>query len=165
MLVLLTILYRGPAFVISLRKVANHLGMDKVRFTDYIFRKLDETTESFSDMQRGTFILGALASILIWITLYSVNYTLIIAIGIDMTFWAVLFASTFAIITTILPVQGIGGFGTMEGGLAIGFIAFGISKETAICSGFVYHILFCIFFTILGLYGILMLKLKIPTQN
>lgn len=157
-LVLLTILYSGHAFVISLRKIVNHLGMDNVRFTDYIFRKLDETNESFSDIHRGTFIWSAFISILIWITIYSLNYTLIIAMGLDMGFWAVLFASTFAIITTVSPIQGIGGFGTMEGGWVIGFIALGISKKVAISMGFSYHILIFIFFIALGLYGIIILK-------
>jgi len=152
MLVLLTIIYRGPAFVISLRKIANRLGMDKVSFIDYILRKIDETIECFGGMHRGTFIWSALVSIALWIALYSVNYTLIIAMGIDMTFWIVLFASTFALVTTILPVQGIGGFGTIESGWAIGFISAGLSKEVAISSGFVVHIITILYVLILGGY-------------
>ena len=155
MLAMLVIIYRGYLFVISLRSIANYLGMWKLPFIDYIFRKMDETIESFSDMRRGTFVWSALVSILIWIALYSMTYTLIIAMGIDMTFWTVLFASTFALITMILPVQGIGGFGTMEGGWAVGLITMGVTKEVAISSGFSYHIIILIYFLILGFMSIL----------
>lgn len=152
-LVLIITISQGHTFVMLLRKMATHLGMDKIRILDYVFRKMDEATESFSDMHRGTFIWSALISIVIWIILYSVNYTLIIAMGIDMNFWTVLFASTFALITTILPVQGVGGFGTIEGGWAIGFIAMGVPKEVAISSGFSVHIILISYFLTLGLIG------------
>ena len=88
------------------------------------------------------------------------NYTLIIAMGIDMTFWTVLFASSFAIITTILPVQGIGGFGTMEGGWTIGLMAMGVTKGIAISSGFSYHIIVLFYIGILGCIGILKNNIK-----
>lgn len=149
-LVLIITISQGHTFIMLLRKMATHLGMDKIRTLNYVFRKMDEATESFSDMHRVTFVWSALVSIVLWLVLYSVNYTLIIAMGIDMTFWTVLFASTFAIITTILPVQGIGGFGTIEGGWAIGFIAAGMSKEFAISSGFSVHIILISYVIILG---------------
>ena len=154
-LLLLIIIYKGRAFVILLRGMVNHFGMDQTHIVDYIFRKMDETIESFSCMHRSTFIWSALVSIVIWIVLYSVNYTLIIAMGINMTFWTVLFASTFALITTILPIQGVGGFGTMEGGWTIGFLAMGLTKEVAISSGFSVHIIIISYFSILGLIGVL----------
>jgi len=154
-LLLLIIIYKGRAFVILLRGMVNHFGMDQIHIVDYIFRKMDETIESFSCMHRSTFIWSALVSIVIWIVLYSVNYTLIIAMGINMTFWTVLFASTFALITTILPIQGVGGFGTMEGGWTIGFLAMGLTKEVAISSGFSVHIIIISYFSILGLIGVL----------
>lgn len=154
-LVLIITISQGHTFVMLLRKMVHHLGMDKIRILDYVFRKMDEATESFSDMHRSTFIWSALLSILIWIALYSMNYTLIIAMRIDMLYWTVLFASTFAIITTILPVQGIGGFGTMEGGWAIGFITMGMTKEVAISSGFGYHIIVFFYIGILGCMAIL----------
>ena len=157
MLVLLTIIHRGPAFVTSLRRIANYFGMDKVCFVDYIFKKMDETIESFSDMHRSTFIWSALVSILIWIVLYSMNYTLITAMGIDMNFLIVLFASTFAIITTILPVQGIGGFGTFESGWVIGSIAVGLTREAAVSSGFALHLIGLFYVLVLGIMGMYVL--------
>ena len=150
-LVLIITISQGHTFVMLLRKMATRLGMDKIRILDYVFRKIDEATESFSDMHRGMFVLSALVSIVLWLVLYSVNYALIIGMRIDITFWTVLFGSTFALITTILPVQGIGGFGTIEGGWAIGFIATGITKEVAISSGFSVHIISIFYFLILGL--------------
>jgi uncharacterized membrane protein YbhN (UPF0104 family) len=62
-------------------------------------------------------------------------------------------ASTFSLLTTILPFQGIGGFGTMEGGWTIGFMLFGMSKDLAIISGFGVHIITIFYFLVLGVIG------------
>jgi len=159
-LVLLMTIYQGRVFVIVLKKTVNYLGMDKMSFADYIFRKMDETVERFSNMHGSIFIWGVLVSIIIWVVSYSVNYILIVGMGINLTFWTFLFASTFALITTILPIQGVGGFGTMEGGWTIGFLAIGVTKEVAISSGFAAHIIMISYFTILGLIGLVRMKNK-----
>jgi len=54
---------------------------------------------------------------------------------------------------SILPIQGIGGFGTLEGSWAISFMAMGVTKEAAISSGFVMHIISIIYLAILFIIG------------
>ena len=154
-LLLLIIIYKGRAFVILLRGMANHFGMDQIHFVDYIFRKMDETIESFCCMRPRQFIWITLLSMGIWFSLYLINYVLVTAMGLNLAFEAVLFASTFALITTILPIQGVGGFGTMEGGWTIGFLAMGLTKEVAISSGFSVHIISIFYLLILGLMGLI----------
>jgi uncharacterized membrane protein YbhN (UPF0104 family) len=65
---------------------------------------------------------------------------------INMQIEAVFLASTILFMLSILPIQGIGGFGTFEGSWAVSFMAVGVSKEAAISSGFLSHIfgIFCI---------------------
>lgn len=61
----------------------------------------------------------------------------------------------------VLPIQGIGGFGIYEGGWTAGFIFVGLSKAVAISTGFGCHSIILSFSLLLGLCGILYLKLTI----
>lgn len=157
-LVLVILMTAGDAIAQTIRKISTNSKLIKKCFIVYLSRKLEETVGSFSQINRTQTRGAVMLSICIWISLYSVNYMLANAISINVSFWAVLFASTFAMLTTLLPIQGMGGFGTMESGWTVGFMLLGITKETAITSGFSYHILICTFFFTLGLYGMLMLK-------
>jgi uncharacterized membrane protein YbhN (UPF0104 family) len=72
-----------------------------------------------------------------------------------LTYFSVIFASTFAILTTVLPFQGLGNFGTLEAGWTLGFVAVGVSREMAISSGFTYHFVIILYFVVWGLWGFL----------
>jgi uncharacterized membrane protein YbhN (UPF0104 family) len=51
------------------------------------------------------------------------------------------FGSTVAVIGNALPISGIGNWGTLEAGWAVGFLMVGLSKEKAIATGFGIHII------------------------
>ena len=159
-LALLMFIYYSRGFIERLRDISVYLGLNEMYALNYIFRKMDEMAQSFSRIQRSQFIRSALVSAAIWIILYSVNYTLIIAMGIDLQFETVFLASTFFFMISILPIQGIGGFGTLEGSWAISFMAMGVTKEAAISSGFVMHIISIIYLAILFIIGFIGLKKK-----
>lgn len=131
----------------------------------YLPRKIEEIIDNFMHVRKsGKLKQLMVVSILVWISLYSAVYFIVISINLNLTFFEVLFASTFAIITTILPIQGIGGFGTTEGGWCIGFIAIGLTKDVAISTGFVFHIIILAYSVILGFYSfsqIIMFKKQI----
>ena len=84
-------------------------------------------------------------SIGIWILTYSLFYLIAISMGIYLEPAQILFASSFAVFSTVLPIQGIGGFGTMEAGWALGFIAFGVTTEVAIKTGFGFHLIILLY--------------------
>lgn len=160
---LIILLYFGNSFLNVVRNFFRKFNLERKYFVDYLLKKGEETVESFDNIKnRGkvTVIILILLSFGIWLSLYSLNYILVGAMNINLGYFAVLFASTFAILTTLLPIQGIGGFGTLESGWAVGFIAIGLTKEVAISSGFGYHIMILIYFLILGCYGLLMIKFK-----
>ena len=73
--------------------------------------------------------------------------------GIELEPVQILFASSFAVFSTVLPIQGIGGFGTMEGGWALGFIAVGVPSEIAVKTGFGFHLIVLLYTISLGIYG------------
>jgi conserved hypothetical protein len=97
----------------------------------------------------------------IWASLYLMIFVLMYAMGFTLSFPLVLLGSTFAIFSTVLPIQGIGGFGTTESAWVIGFVILGVSGDIAINSGFGYHILVLIFTVILGGFGFFILRKKV----
>ncbi|HEX7628673.1 MAG TPA: lysylphosphatidylglycerol synthase domain-containing protein, partial [Candidatus Methanoperedens sp.] len=112
-----------------------------------------EMSETFKKLTRRQFINSMIISIGIWIMLYSVLYMEIKAMGIDISLTPFLLASTFFLMTSIIPVQGIGGFGTLEGGWAISFMAVGIAKDIAISSGIIMHIISIIYLILIFIIG------------
>ena len=160
-IVLITLLCFGNSFINLVRNFFRRFNLEKKYFVDYLLRKGEEMVEHFEEIKTtGKIIELVIISVGIWLFLYSLNYTLIRAMDINLYFFAVLLGSTFAIFTTVLPIQGIGGFGTFESGWAVGFITMGLAKEVAISSGFGYHLIILIYFLILGCYGLLMTKFK-----
>ena len=161
-IVILTIilLFFGESFLESMEGFIRSIHLDGP-FINFAFKKGEETIQGFEKIKTNgmmTFMALMIISFSIWLSLYLFGYLLVIAMGIHLSYFTVLMASTFAVFTTLLPIQGIAGFGTMEGGWALGFIAIGLSKEVAISSGFGYHIITLTFLFTLGSYGFLMLK-------
>ena len=143
---LLAFMYQCNKFVGGIRNISIYLRLNELEFIKYIIRKLDEMALCFERIHRSEFILSLLISLILWLTLYSINYLLTVAMGINLQIEAVFLASTFLFMIWILPIQGIGGFGTFEGSWAISFMAVGVAKEAAISSGFLMHIfgIFCL---------------------
>ena len=154
---LIALLLFGKSFLNLVKIFFERFNWDKKHFADYLLRKGEETVESFEKIKisgKILIIVLILNSFGIWLLLYSLNYILVRAMDINLSYFEVVFASTFAVFTTILPIQGIGGFGTLESGWTVGFIAVGVTKEVAISSGFGFHIILWLYFVILGCWGL-----------
>lgn len=151
---LIVLLYAGEFFLRFANAVFINLKLEKNRLVNFFLRKSKEIVSSFKDIKNnGNMIELFILSLLIWITLYSINYTLIKSLSLNINFFEVLLASTFVVFMSVLPVQGMGGFGTYEAGWTIGFVGIGLSKELAINSGIVVHIIGIVYYVLLGLYG------------
>ena len=158
-LLFLALVFYDEVFIDIIRRFANRIGALRFSLVRYLLRKGDETVQSFKLMKsKKLFCYVFVTSIIIWCFQYSMLYILTNAMNINLSFFEVLFGSTFAIFTTVLPIQGIGGFGTIEGGWTVGFIAVGLTKEAAISSGFAYHIIIWIYFLLLGLIGFISIR-------
>jgi hypothetical protein len=77
------------------------------------------------------------------------------AMGVHLSLPAIIFACSFGFMTSILPIQGIGNFGTFEAGWTAGFLIVGLPAELAISTGFGFHIITLLFNILLGAYGYL----------
>lgn len=151
---LFVLLYAGEFFLRSANSVFTTLRLEKNGVVNFFLRKAIDIVNSFKNIKNsGKMIELCLISVFIWVTLYFLNYTLIKSLNIDISFFEVLLASTFVVFMSVLPVQGLGGFGTYEVGWTIGFVGIGLSKELAINSGVVVHIIGIVYYVLLGLYG------------
>jgi len=107
----------------------------------WIQRKIHEIAEDFYAIKaRRTYFPVAVTSLVSWIMIFGMFYAFLRGFGIEISFLKVVFGSTIAVIANVLPISGIGNWGTMEAGWAAGFLMVGLSKEKAIATGFGVHI-------------------------
>jgi uncharacterized protein (TIRG00374 family) len=151
---LVILLYAGEIFLRFANTIFVTLKLDNNFLVNVFLKKAKEIVSSFKNIKdNGRMMELCIISFIIWLTLYFLNYTLIKSLDINIGFFEVLLASTFVVFMSVLPIQGLGGFGTYEVGWAIGFTGIGLTKELAINSGIVIHIIGIVYYVLLGLYG------------
>ncbi|MGQ9646028.1 MAG: lysylphosphatidylglycerol synthase domain-containing protein [Thermodesulfobacteriota bacterium] len=79
-----------------------------------------------------------------WLMIFLTFQAFLLGFGVIIPFLRMVFGSTVAVIANTLPIGGIGNWGTLEIGWAVGFLVTGLSKEQAIATGFGVHILILI---------------------
>lgn len=157
------LLFFGNKCLIGLKMAATPLSYKKIRPGDFIIKKGEETIasiEKFKTGERGLLLSVVLITVGISVTTYCFYLLLAMGINIHLHPLQILFASAFVLFTFMIPVQGIGGFGTTEGGWAVGLLAVGLSSEMAISSGFVFHIVNLLFAVVVGIFGYFSLRLS-----
>jgi uncharacterized protein (TIRG00374 family) len=164
------IFYSGRDLLNSIKCYSEKLNLVRWSSWRYILAKGEETIDCLEKtLSSGSYVYIQVVLLTsgVWLSLYAVIYLLVIGMGISLGFPETLFASTFTIVSTVLPISGIAGFGTIEGAWTIGFMLVGVPKEEAIISGFSYHLVTIVYFLILGLYGLLIQKIwiHIATNN
>lgn len=83
----------------------------------------------------------AVTTTLMWGTQFGVFYACMLAFGIDISFAQAMVGSGGGILSNLLPVNGLGSFGTLEAGWAAGLVATGVDASPAIASGLAMHLL------------------------
>lgn len=151
-LLYLTIL--GNQAISAIETIISKLGLLKIKILRQIIIKGHEMVESFEIISsRKTYFLTFLASFALWANMFFIHQSIMKGMGIDIGILSVIIGSTFAVLTNVLPIHGIAGFGTIEAGWTIGYMMLGYDKNVAISSAFLVHllILFCaLFYGLLG---------------
>ena len=136
-----------------IEKILGKFGLLKITLSEKILTKGREVVESFDVISsRKTYYLTFLTSLALWINMFFIHQSVLKGMGIQIGIMSVVIGSTFAVLTNVLPIHGIAGFGTIETGWTIGYMMLGFGKDAAISSAFLVHlfILFCALF-----YGLL----------
>lgn len=161
-LMLVILMCSGEWLIGVIEGVATLCKAERLHWVQYLLKKMNEITGSFRRLKSRR-IIGWMffLSLPIWLLLYMLNYVLIVAMGIDIPVWCLILASTFSVFAEkVLPFQGIGSFGTVEAGWTVGLLSVGVPKELAITSGFAIHIVVLVYFLILGVFGLAIIKLR-----
>ncbi len=126
-------------------------------------RILRETEEVISGLNRieskamAGKILGY--SLVIWLNMFGLNYILLSAFGVHLSYLEVVLARTFTILITIIPIQVVNGIGVRQTTWAFIALAMGVpTKSAAIVSAFSSRIIATVYLAIFGFYGFWHLK-------
>ena len=127
----------------------------KIKLINTIACKIKEVTHDFKILHTKKNILNySILSLFIWLSQFIMIYVVIGKL-IKIGFIKTVIGSILPIFSTVLPVQGLAGFGSTEGAWAIAFYSLGVSKSVAISSGFIFHFLLIIYFLIPGIIALL----------
>ena len=153
-ILLFLLVYFKERFLLTAKKVIKATGVKRFKFVGYILGKGEETIESLGVVKsKGIVAYVSLFSVSAWIFVCSMNYILINGVGIELSFLKIIIASSFMLLTSVLPIRGICGFGTTEALFTIVMVAFGVSVELAIIAGFGLHIILIVYCLIIGALG------------
>jgi uncharacterized protein (TIRG00374 family) len=137
------------------------LGFHRSKFSKWLLKKIEETTHSLHVVKSWKIVVGALlSSIGVWVCQFGLAFLIFRDIGIDVSFYAIILASSVASLLSILPIQGLIGFGTTEAFWTVALVGVGISTQSAIEAGFAFHFVAIAFFVLTGIYGLIRLNLE-----
>tara|TARA_B100000683_G_scaffold235099_1_gene238698 strand:- start:366 stop:1088 length:723 start_codon:yes stop_codon:yes gene_type:complete len=129
-------------------------------------RLLKEVADSLEDGQNNLERLGktgiaklCLATTLMWLSLFSMYYMFMQAFSVDIAFVETVVGSSVAIFANLLPINGLGSFGTFELGWVAGFAAIGeTSLSSVAAAGLTMHILLVIITGALALFSFVLFQ-------
>lgn len=98
----------------------------------------------------GRLLVHSLAQ---WALMFYFSYTVLRALGMDVTIAQSFIGSSLSMLVLVIPFQGVLGFGTTEAVWTVMFLALGFPKDQLIAMAFASHILTLFFSAVMGLYG------------
>jgi len=137
----------------------------KVHKFDITKRALEKGEETIEDMKAITskkvFLYSTLISLAIWSISTVLMYMLLSQMNVILSIWEVCLGSMVIVITSILPIHSVGGFGTTESVWASIYITLGVSREMAIASGIGIHLIIFMYLLIIGIAGMVLMKMDL----
>ncbi len=170
LLILLVFFYMDRLLILisnTCGKIFKTIRKEESKTALWVQKKIHQTSEDFAAIQaKKTYLAVGLTTLSSWFMIFLTFQAFLLGFGVEVPFVKMIFGSTVAVIGNALPIGGIGNWGTLEVGWAVGFLMTGLSKEQAIATGFGVHILVFITCGLLGLISwITFEKKKAPLPN
>lgn len=165
-IILLFILFFLPHILLFLYKIFAKLEAKK---SNKLIIKIKDNLKNIilynSKINKVKIIKIIFISLINWISIFSMFFVLLKSTKLN--FLEIVFGSTFANLTNVLPLSAIGGFGTMEAGWTIGFTLIGLDYQTALTTGIVVNVFAFLTITIFGCIGLIFNKIinKMGVKN
>lgn len=115
--------------------------------------RVEGSVKTFSEVGPRTTLAVAAVTVVLWLLTFSAFFAIMRGFSMPVGIPQTVLGSTAAVVTGFLPIGGIGSFGTMEAGWALGFVLVGLDREKAVASGFGVSLTSFVFAAILGLAG------------
>jgi len=131
--------------MIKLKKIEKHKDNLQVYFKELILYRESKTGDFFIKIM--------LVSILNWFLIYLTFYFIVLSFHLQFSIVQVIFATSLANFSMLIPISAIGGFGTFETGWSVGFVLLGMPLETAISIGLFTNIFVLIISGIFASFG------------
>lgn len=127
-----------------------------VKRVQRIFSTLEDIAEALTAAQIRRHAVPVLGlSLLIWLGIFTVNYTLLRAFGVSLSYIEVLLSSTFIILLGLLPIHVTSGVGLHETTWVVIALALGVPRNIAITAAFGTHLVSILYLFGFGAYGFL----------
>lgn len=149
------------AFADKLTSVAGGAGrvlrIDRLALGSKLLAKVAQAGDALRELGRGPRFVGvALVTVCVWFCLFSMYSVLAFALGLpeELGFARAVFGSGMAVVTNLLPINALAGFGTHEIGWAFGFSEIlGVPRDLALATGVGMHLVQLANVCLLGVLG------------
>jgi len=153
---LLITVFRPEKVIILIKPFKKRI---KHNFFLSLINKLEETLYEFKILKsKKSVSLILLSSLALWLSMYAFGYVFLIFLFPDLTLSNIALVVSLPGFISILPIHGIGGYGTTEVGFMFPLLLFNISVSDAIIAGFIVHSVQVVFLIIFGFFGLLYFK-------
>ena len=153
-LLLAWLVARGDRLVSLVRGVLALLRLERSALGRRVEALLARVIEALGEVSLRRRLLGALATLPIWICVFLFYAALARGLGLEQfSFPMTVFGSGLAILGSLLPLSGFAGFGVQDLGWAAGFTLLGASPELAASTGVAAHLIYLLHIAAFGLCG------------
>jgi uncharacterized membrane protein YbhN (UPF0104 family) len=114
----------------------DRIGLGQRPRSRQLLSKLARAVEAFSRIKPPTVLKISAISVVQWLLTFGSFFAIMRAFSMPVGILQTTLGSTAAVVTSFLPVGGIGSFGPMEAGWSLGFVLVGLERTAAIASGF-----------------------------
>ncbi len=157
--VFIVLLVYKETCLLLLEKVLHVFGLDSSAIVQRIMKEFQETVMALKQTCLRQKVAGLLGiSLLIWFGIFGVNYFVLRAFHVSLSYIEIIMTSTCIILLGLLPIQILSGFGVRQTTWTFIAQALAIPKDIAITSAFGSHIVSTLFLVLLGIYGFVRLQ-------
>ena len=127
--------------------------------------KADQLLDTVAAMTVTQRLLMISWSTLCWVAYFATFHLMLLAASVELPILSTVLGSSAAIVASVLPLSALGTFGALEGGWTAGFVAVGLSAQTAASTALVMSGLTLTFALLLGGVGWLVLGNRVEQRR
>jgi uncharacterized protein (TIRG00374 family) len=123
-------------FINLLERILKRIKIKKIeKHKEKLFEYFQQIITYKESRTSGFLLKLILISLFTWLLTYLGYFLIISSFNLDYSIMQVIFATSLANFTFLIPISAIGGFGTFEAGWAVGFVLLGMPMEMAVPVG------------------------------